>query len=403
MTFSASELSRRRNADTPLVRFPRTLEDNYHLSRALFHLHRGAERFARRALLTLQPERANFVALKLLRLAEGLFPISIQDDPRLNIRLFGLNFKNPIGAGPGLDKDAESGSALLKFGFGFAEFGTVTPQPQAGNPLPRVFRLPRDQAIINRFGFNSTGADEVLRRLAIRASQGGIVGVNIGANKGSTDRTFDYVQLIEQFAPVANYITLNVSSPNTPGLRNLQQPAALDDLLTRVLDVRARVAQNAGPTPVLLKIAPDLSLDELDDIVGIARARRVDGMIVGNTTVSRPVSLQDAEIANEQGGLSGRPLFPLSTRMLAETYVRVEGAFPLIGLGGIDSGLAAIKKFRAGASLIQLCSGFVFRGFELVDEIKAELVAELARERREDLSELIGADAAAVTAEPWPR
>ena len=195
---------------------------------------------------------------------------------------------------------------------------------------------------------------------------------------------------------------INISSPNTPGLRDLQQAAVLDDLLARVVDARERVAQHAGPTPVLLKIAPDLSLAELDDVVGIARSRRVDGMIVGNTTVTRPASLRETKKAKEAGGLSGRPLFPLATRMLAETYVRVEGVFPLIGAGGIDSGAAALAKIRAGASLIQLYSALVFRGLGLVAEIKAALIAALERDRLDSLSELVGADAAAVTAEPWP-
>jgi dihydroorotate dehydrogenase len=210
------------------------------------------------------------------------------------------------------------------------------------------------------------------------------------------------VRLIERFAPVASYVAINISSPNTPGLRDMQRAAMLDDLLARVIDARERVAQNAGPTPVLLKIAPDLSLAELDDVVGIARSRRVDGMIVGNTTVTRPASLRETEKAKEAGGLSGRPLLPLATRMLAETYVRVEGVFPLIGAGGIDSGAAALAKIRAGASLVQLYSALVFRGLGLIAEIKAALLAALERDRLDSLVELIGTDAATVTAEPWP-
>ena len=207
-----------------------------------------------------------------------------------------------------------------------------------------MFRLERDEGVINRMGFNNDGAHIVLRRLAARAHSGGIVGVNIGANKDSANRIADYVRLIEIFAPVASYFTVNVSSPNTPGLRNLQQAAALDELLAKVIDARERVRQNAGDTPVLLKIAPDLTLAELDDVVHIARSRRADGMIVGNTTLARPSTLRDQSRAKEQGGLSGRPLFRLSTRMVAETYVRAEGAFPLVGVGGIDSGGAALTK-----------------------------------------------------------
>jgi dihydroorotate dehydrogenase len=234
------------------------------------------------------------------------------------------------------------------------------------------------------------------------AGGGGIVGINVGANKDAADRVADYVGLIERFAAVASYVTVNISSPNTPGLRNMQQAGVLDDLLARVVDARERVALHTGSTPVLLKIAPDLSLADLDDVVGIARARRVDGMIVTNTTVARP-RLRDRDQAREDGGLSGRPLFALATRMLAETYVRVEGVFPLIGSGGIDSGASALRKIRAGASLIQVYSGLVFRGLGLVAEIKAALLAAIARDRLDSLTDHIGADAAAVTAEPWPQ
>jgi dihydroorotate dehydrogenase len=210
------------------------------------------------------------------------------------------------------------------------------------------------------------------------------------------------VRLIETFAPVASYFTVNVSSPNTPGLRNLQQAAELDDLLARVIDARERVRKNAGDSPVLLKIAPDLSLADLDDVVHVARSRGVDGMIVANTTIGRPSTLREQARSKEQGGLSGRPLFRLSTRMVAETFVRVEGAFPLIGAGGIDSGGAALTKIRAGASLIQLYSALVYKGVGLVDSIKADLSSTLLRTGRDSLSEIVGADAATITAEDWP-
>jgi len=324
------------------------------------------------------------------------------DDPKLAVRAFGLNFPNPIGIAAGFDKSAQAPDALLRLGFGFVEIGTVTPRPQAGNPRPRLFRLDRDEAVVNRMGFNNDGAGAVLRRLAARAHLGGIVGVNVGANKDSADRVADYVRLIETFAPVASYFTVNVSSPNTPGLRNLQQAAALDDLLAKVIDARERVRQHAGDSPVLLKVAPDLSLSELDDVVHIARSRRVDGMIVANTTLARPSSLREQARAKEAGGLSGRPLFRLSTRMVAEAYVRAEGAFPLVGVGGIDSGGAALTKIRAGASLIQLYSSLIYKGLGLVDDIKRDLASTLLRTGRDQLSEIVGADAATITAEDWP-
>jgi dihydroorotate dehydrogenase len=359
------------------------------------------DRLARPFLHALEPEDAHRLAVNLLKRAP--LPRAPADDPRLAMRVFGLNFPNPIGIAAGFDKDAEAPDALLRLGFGFVEVGTITPRPQSGNPKPRLFRLDADRGIINRLGFNSQGADAALKRLAMRVNAGGVVGINVGANKESADRVADYVELIERFAAVASYVTVNISSPNTPGLRNLQQAAVLDDLLARVTDARERVAPNAGPTPVLLKISPDLSLPELDDVVGIARSRRVDGMIIGNTTVSRPSGLRETSIAREAGGLSGLPLLPLANRMLAETYVRVEGVFPLVGAGGIDTGAAALSKIRAGASLIQVYSGLVFAGLGLVAEIKRTLIAVLDRDGAVSLADYIGADAAAATAEPWPQ
>ncbi len=358
------------------------------------------ERLARPLLHALDPEDAHGLAIRMLKFAP-LRP-SAPDDRRLAVRVIGRNFPNPIGIAAGFDKNAEVPDALLRLGFGFVEVGTVTPQPQPGNPRPRLFRLDADMGVINRLGFNSQGADAAFARLAARAAGGGIVGVNVGANKDAADRVADYVRMIERFAAVASYVAINISSPNTPGLRDLQQAARLDDLLARVVDARERLASHAGQTPVLLKIAPDLSLADLDDVAGIARARRIDGMIVGNTTLARPASLRETGKAKEAGGLSGRPLYPLATRMLAETYVRVEGALPLIGVGGIDSGAAALAKFHAGASLIQIYSGLVFRGLGLVAEIKTALLAALERDRLDGLAALIGADAAAITAAPWP-
>ncbi len=358
------------------------------------------EAFARPLLRLLDPEDAHRLAIRALK-----FPPYVKlvaDDPRLAVRAFGLNFPNPVGMAAGFDKHAEVPDALLKLGFGFVEVGTVTPLPQIGNPRPRVFRLNRDEGVINRLGFNSEGADAVLRRLAARANAGGIVGVNIGANRASADRVADYVRSIETFAPVVSYFSVNISSPNTPGLRELQQAKVFDDLLARVMEARARMSRQAGTTPVLIKIAPDLTLSELDDVVGAARRHRVDGMIIGNTTVKRPPTLRDLPTAREAGGLSGRPLFALATRMLAETYVRVEGAFPLIGVGGIDSGETALAKIRAGASLIQLYSALVFHGLRVVAGIKSDFSSELRRGAHAGLDELVGTDAAAVTAEKWP-
>ena len=358
------------------------------------------DRLSRPLLRALDPEDAHTLTLKALRLMPRVRAPA--DPPDIAVRAFGLNFPNPVGVAPGFDKNALVPDALLRLGFGFVEIGTVTPRSQAGNPRPRVFRLEGDRAVINRLGFNNDGAATVLARLTARVRQGGIVGVNIGANKDSADRTEDYVRLIDTFAAVASYFTVNVSSPNTPGLRDLQQAAALDELLGRVLEARDKVRARVGPTPVLLKIAPDLTLPDLDDVVGVARKNHVDGMIVSNTTISRPASLRDRATAREPGGLSGKPLFKLSTRMLAETFVRTEGAFPLIGVGGIDSGPAAIAKIKAGATLVEAYTGFVYRGLDLLAEIKSDLAAALKRGHRNSLAEMVGVDAAEMTAESWP-
>jgi len=350
-------------------------------------------------LRMLDPETAHALALNALKIA----PLrrAATDDEKLGVRAFGLTFPNPVGLAAGFDKNAEVADALFGLGFGFVEVGGVTPLPQPGNPRPRLFRLDADGAVINRLGLNSDGVEAVAARLSARASSAGIVGINIGANKDTVDRAADYVRCIEALAPHVAFLTVNVSSPNTPGLRNLQQAAALDELLARVIDARERTAVGRARKPLLLKIAPDLTLADLDDVVGVARRHGIDGMIVGNTTVGRN-NLREAEKAKEQGGLSGRPLFALSTRILAETFVRAEGAFPLIGVGGVDSGAAAFAKIKAGASLVQLYTGLIFRGVSLVAAIKKDLLDFMRIGRLDTLADAVGRDAAAVTAEPWP-
>ena len=357
------------------------------------------DRLAIPMLRMLDPETAHAFALNALKLAP--LPNAARRSEKLGVRAFGLAFPNPVGLAAGFDKNAEVPDSLLRLGFGFVEVGGVTPRPQPGNPRPRLFRLDGDEAVINRFGFNSDGLEAVAERLAARVNASGIVGINAGANKDAPDRAADFVACIEALAPHVSFLTVNVSSPNTPGLRNLQQASALDDLLARVIDARERAAVGAKRRPLLLKIAPDLSLSDLDDVVGIARRHRIDGMIIGNTTIGR-ANLCEAEKAKEQGGLSGRPLFALSTRMLAETYVRAEGAFPLVGAGGIDSGAAAFAKIKAGASLIQLYTGLIFRGVGLIGSIKKDLIDFMRIGRLDSLADAVGRDAAAVTAEPWP-
>ncbi len=330
--------------------------------------------FAQSLLLRLEPEAAHRATLTALKLMP--WPAKAADDPRLKLEAFGLSFSNPLGMAAGFDKNAEVPDALLALGFGFTEIGSITPRPQSGNPQPRVFRLSEDTGLINRLGFNNEGHEAALHRLRARAPHG-IVGVNLGANKDSTDRSADYVSGIRRFAAVASYFTINVSSPNTPGLRDLQGAQALDDLLARVLAARDAVSATAGRRPVLLKIAPDLALEDLDDAVRIARQRGIDGMIISNTTISRPAGLHGP--VAETGGLSGKPLFARSTHMLAQTYLRVEGQFPLIGVGGIHDGASAYAKIEAGASLLQLYSALVFKGLDLINDIKSGLLAGLAR------------------------
>lgn len=333
----------------------------------------------------LDAEDAHKMAIRALAALPRRTPAA--DDPRLAVEAFGLRFPNPVGLAAGFDKNAEAPDAMLAAGFGFVECGTLTPRAQEGNPRPRVFRLLADQGVINRLGFNNEGFAGALPRVKARARQG-IVGLNVGANKDTADRTDDYVDGVRTFAPYSDYLTINISSPNTPGLRDLQAAEALDDLLARALEARDGITPKK---PMLLKIAPDLSLHELDDIVRIARARHVDGMIVSNTTIARPDTLKDTN-RKESGGLSGKPLFALSTRMLAHTYQRVEKQFPLVGVGGIDSAEAAWNKLRAGAALIQLYSGMIYRGLGLVDEIKSGLLARLAKESK-TLAQITGAGA----------
>ena len=337
-------------------------------------------------LLALPPEQAHDLAVKGLEL--GLYPRAAEpDDKRLAQTVFGLDFPNSLGMAPGFDKSARVPRELLAMGFGFVEVGTLTPSAQSGNPSPRMFRSASDRAVINRLGFNNEGQEAALARLKDRPR--GIVGINIGAGRDSKDRVADYVAGIERMAPVASYFTVNISSPNTPGLRDLQAPEALDALLKRVQAARAALPRQ---TPLLVKLAPDLADDDLPEIVSVIVANGVDGIVVSNTTLSRQ-RLKDASFAREAGGLSGRPLFASSTRMLARVYLLTEGKLPLIGVGGIDSGEAALAKIAAGSSLIQLYTGLVFEGLGLVGRIKQAILTAIERAKADSLAPLIGARA----------
>jgi dihydroorotate dehydrogenase len=342
-------------------------------------------------LQALDPESAHDLALKSLEL--GLYPRADKpDDKRLAQTLLGLDFPSPIGMAAGFDKNARVPRQLLAMGFGFVEVGTLTPHGQSGNPSPRIFRSASDRAIINRLGFNNEGQEAALARLKDRPH--GIVGVNIGAGRDSRDRIADYATGVERMAPVASYFTVNISSPNTPGLRDLHAPEALDALLKRVQTARASLARRP---PLLVKLAPDLADDDLPEIVSVIVRNGVDGIVVSNTTLARD-GLNDANFARESGGLSGRPLFARSTRMLARVYRITQGKLPLIGVGGIDSGEAALRKIEAGASLLQLYTGLVFEGLGLIGRIKQALVVEIERAKAGSLAPLVGS-----RAEEWAK
>jgi dihydroorotate dehydrogenase len=348
---------------------------------------------AKPALHALDAETAHQLTIRGL----SLMPASVRasDDPRLAMEVFGRSFPNPVGLAAGFDKQCEVPDQLLSLGFGFVELGGVVPKPQEGNPRPRVFRLTRDEAVINRFGLNSDGLEVARQRLSARRGRAGIVGVNIGANKDSGDRIGDYVQCVEGLCGLADFLTINVSSPNTPGLRDLQGEAFLDDLLARCMEARDKADEGRTKTIILLKIAPDISLDTLDAIVATALKRGIDGLTVSNTTVARPDSLNEKALAAETGGLSGKPLFVPSTKLLAETYRRVERKLPLVGVGGVDSPEAAWAKIRAGASLVQFYSAMVYKGPGLIGDIKRGLLQTLAAEKT-TLADAVGRDASAI-------
>lgn len=369
-------------------------------------------------LQRLPPEHAHILALEALALLPARRMLArLADYPALHTPLFGHTLPNPLGMAAGFDKDGEVIAPLFALGFGMVEIGTVTPRPQAGNPKPRVFRLKEVGALINRLGFNNLGHAVVKGRVAkhwkfypraplvdtptgasgeavaakarVRRPRG-LLGINVGANRDSENTMADYSTGVALFAPMADYLVLNVSSPNTEGLRNLQKKAELSALLDRVFATRARFHQGGRQTPIVLKIAPDLSLPALDDIIAVARAIKVDGMIISNTTITRPESFSALAFGSEVGGLSGRPLFDASTRLLGEAFLRVEGAFPLIGCGGVDSAAGIFAKICAGASAVQLYTGLVYHGPALLSRSLKTLADYLAREKIPSITHCIG-------------
>ena len=337
----------------------------------------------------LDPETAHGFAITALK--RGLVPGCRQAaDSRLRQRLWGLDFDNPVGLAAGFDKNAEVAEAMLGQGFGFVEVGTVTPEPQPGNPKPRLFRLPQERAVINRLGFNGAGLEVVLKNLPSRSRRAGPVGVNLGKNKTSDDAAADYAAGVRAFAGQADYLVVNVSSPNTPGLRALQSRDQLAVLLDAVLAARAEAAPE-NPPALLLKVAPDLTEDDKRDIAAVVLEKKLDGLIATNTTIDRPPGLQGRH-HGEAGGLSGKPLFASSTRVLADFYRLCEGRMTLIGVGGVSSGADAYAKVRAGASLVQLYTALVYEGPGLIRRINRDLARLLVRDGFAQISDAVGAD-----------
>ncbi|MEM7005682.1 MAG: quinone-dependent dihydroorotate dehydrogenase [Pseudomonadota bacterium] len=345
-------------------------------------------RLARR----LPPEDAHTATIKALKTGIGVPFASATDDPALAVTLpiSGLRLPNPVGLAPGFDKNAEVFDPMLRFGFGMVECGTVTPMPQAGNPKPRLFRLTEDKAIINRMGFNNDGLEAFVRKLKRARKRKGALGANVGANKTSEDRIADYVTGLTAVWSYADYVTINISSPNTPGLRGLQDGGALEELLGRCAEAAAELQLNR---PVFLKLAPDLDDASIADIVGVVRGARpfLTGLIISNTTIERPDTLVSPD-RSEAGGLSGAPLMEKSTAVLRAFTSELNGEFDLIGVGGIASGTDAYAKIRAGAHAIQLYSALVYEGPALATRIKRELVELLKRDGFSSLGDAVGAD-----------
>ncbi|MDV7341374.1 quinone-dependent dihydroorotate dehydrogenase [Terasakiella sp. A23] len=348
----------------------------------------GLYAFAGPILRLMSPEKAHGMAIKALK--SGMLPSkSAAVDPVLSQTLWGMDFVNPVGLAAGFDKNADVPDAILDQGFGFTEIGSVTPKPQPGNPQPRLFRLTEDQAVINRMGFNNEGLDAVEARLKARKRRG-ILGANLGKNKTQEDAVADYVAGTKALAPLSDYLVVNVSSPNTPGLRALQSKDQLAGLLLEVLKTRDSVVDK-GKVPLLLKVAPDLTDEDKTDIVDVVIETGIDGLIVSNTTIERPDSLRSAD-KGEGGGLSGQPLFEPSTQVLREIAKQVDGRIPLVGVGGISNADQAYAKIRAGASLVQLYSALVYGGLELVGEINRGLVDRLKADGFDNITKAIGAD-----------
>jgi len=341
-------------------------------------------------LRKLPAENAHKLTIKALGGGLGpKFRASISSNLAINVG--GLNLPNPIGLAAGFDKDCEVSTPMLAAGFGFVECGTVTPLPQHGNSKPRLFRLVEDKAVINRMGFNNAGLNKFKNNLEKRKLKNGLVGANLGANKNSKNRVEDYAIGLKSLWGLSDYFTINISSPNTPGLRDLQNENAMEELLGRVSEVRAQLAGDRPSYPIFLKVAPDLGLGEVERIVEQSRSYGINAIIVSNTTVARPSSLK-SKYKIEKGGLSGQPLFDLSTEILRQFYAAAKGKIDLIGVGGVSNGLQAYEKIRAGASAVQIYSALVYEGPGLVNAINTDLLLRLKADGFKSIAEAVGKD-----------
>ena len=359
----------------------------------MIHMNKLLETISLRLLRYLPAETAHSTTIKLLNF--GLSSSKGHKGSELSetiSNVFELRFRSPIGLAAGFDKDGEVFDQLAQLGPGFVEAGTLTLKPQAGNPLPRVFRLSSDNAVINRLGFNNKGIIEGLQRLSKRKDKSVILGVNIGINKDTQTPVEDYLECLKHARNIADYVTVNVSSPNTPGLRSFQQVERLEELLNTLITASLRNNDSNRPLPLLLKIAPDLRNEDIHEIVDVAVSSGISGIIVSNTTISRPKNLLDAK-QHEQGGLSGAPLFELSTQKLAQTFLAAKQRIPIIGVGGVDSAETAYTKVKAGASLIQLYTALIYKGPRLFSEINKGLSDALKNDNIEHISEAVGIEA----------
>ena len=341
----------------------------------------------------LPPEVAHNLTIKLLKIKPNFINNSFKDDIKLHQHLWGLDFFNPLGLAAGFDKNAEIVLSLLNMGFGFVEAGTVTPKPQKGNEKPRVFRLSQDEGIINHLGFNNLGIDAVakkLRKLNLNILSKGIVGINIGGNKDSSNLVEDYCIGLEKLGPLAHYVTINISSPNTPGLRNLQNRGRIENLVKSLNKIKNN-KENLATKAILLKIDPDMNEEQLRDIALMSLALGVDGLIISNSTIDRPTTLISSS-KNEIGGLSGKPLFIKSTLVLKKMYSLTNGQIPLIGVGGISNGVECYEKIKAGASLVQLYTALVYQGPMIIKKIKNEILSCLNTDGFKNIKEVIGID-----------